>query len=298
MPRWLSILAILLRTAVNVCGPFLLLLVVAGLASSAALAQGRDDQLVEGNAVPETADESNNFDANFDQWIFPGAANAAVGRRRLEAQSKMQLAEIERCCQLTDEQKARLELAARGDFQRFNERVEAIRRKFAGTNLNDGEKVNQLWQEIEPLQTRQARGITGPETLLAKSVRRTLDKEQAARLDAGQQERRKFHYEAAIGIALHTLDQTSAITQEQREKLTKLLLEMPPPRVHGQFDQWLVFYRLANLPAPSKAQALFDARHWQTLQQPLQQAKAMKPQLLNAGYLPEDLEAKPAEVRR
>jgi hypothetical protein len=158
--------------------------------------------------------------------------------------------------------------------------------------------MNQVWQEIEPLQTRQARGISGPDTLLAKAVQHTLDREQAARLDAGQFERRRFHYEAAIGIALHTLEQTSPLTQEQRDKLTKLLLAMPPPKVHGQYDQWFVFYRLGNMPAPSKAQALFDARQWQALQQPLQQGKAMKQQMLSVGYLLEDLEAKPAEVRQ
>jgi len=37
------------------------------------------------------------------------------------------MVEIERSCRLTGEQKSRLELAARGDFERFNEQVEALR---------------------------------------------------------------------------------------------------------------------------------------------------------------------------
>jgi hypothetical protein len=56
---------------------------------------------------------------------------------------------------------------------------------------------------------------------------------------------------------------------------------------------------LATLPPSAKVQSLFDARQWQAMQQQFNQAKAMKQQMLNAGYLAQDdLEPKPAEVQR
>src|SRR6478672_11833842 len=75
---------------------------------------GDDDQIVVLNAAAET-NEHDNFEANFEQWVFAGSPSAAVGRKRMEAQAKLQIGEIERSCRLSSEQKSRLELAARGD---------------------------------------------------------------------------------------------------------------------------------------------------------------------------------------
>jgi len=72
-----------------------------------------------------------------------GAANAAAGRRRMEAQAKLQLIEIERCCQLTGDQKSRLELAARGDFQRFKRESGIDPPKIRGNQP-------QRWRKNEP----------------------------------------------------------------------------------------------------------------------------------------------------
>jgi hypothetical protein len=267
-------------------------------AAPSSLPQGvaADDDEIVISVSPKTPDVEN-FEANFDQWIFPGCADAAAGRVRIETQVKLQLAEIERSCQLTDEQRERLELAARGDFQRFLEQVEALRRKFEPIK-HDQQKMGEFWQEIQPLQARQARGLTGPDALLAKVLPRTLTEEQGKQFDVAQNERWRFRYEASIALALHTLESSVALTSEQRRTLTKLLLDLPPPRVFGQYDNYLVNYRLANMPPAAKLQQLFDARQWQALQQQFAQARGMRQHLIEQGYLPrEDLDPTTPEAR-
>ncbi len=244
-----------------------------------------DDEIVVLPAAGNPA-ERDEVNINFDQQVFVGLPNAAAGRQRLEIQIKLQLAEIDRACQLTEAQKDRLALAARGDLHRFMEQVESVRRKFDAVK-HDQEKLGQIWQDLQPLQNRQARGLTGQDTLLAKVVGKTLTDGQAKDFDTAQTERRKFRYEAAIGVALHSLEAWVALTKEQRQKLTKLLLDLPPPRVFGQYDHFLVNYRLSKLPA-AKLQPIFDARQWKALQQQLAQAPNMRQHLIEQGYLSGD----------
>jgi hypothetical protein len=286
------------------------MLVVAALSCACPLgvliAACDDDQIVVLSATPDT-NEHDNLEANFDRWVFAGAQSAAAGRKRMEAQAKLKISEIERSCRLSSEQKSQLELAARGDFERFNERAEFLRRKYAGTNVQDNEKMNQFWQEFRPLQTRQSRGVAGPDTLLAKALARTLDAEQTKEFDANQGERRRFRYQASIALALHMLELSAPMSSEQRDKLTQLLLALPPPRIFGQMDQWVVSYRLSMLSSQAAVKDMLEPRQWQALAQPLAQAKGYKSHLLDLGYLVEDLDlaspatdlffAKPAEVK-
>ena len=253
-----------------------------------------DDEIVVLPAAANAAAE-NEAEINFDQQVFPGLNSAAAGRQRLETQIKLQLIEIDRACQLTEMQRERLALAARGDLHRFLEQVEVVRRKFEAAR-HDQEKLGQIWQEMQPLQIRQARGLTGQDALLAKVLSKTLTDDQAKQLDLAQEERRRFRYAAGIGVALNMLESSVALTTEQRQALTRLLLELPPPRVFGQYDHIIVDYRLASLPQ-AKIQPLFDNRQWQALQQQFNQARAMREHLIEQGYLSRDENITTPEAR-
>jgi len=276
---------------------FLMLLAMLGISLGWPLTlslQADDDEIVVLPAAANAA-ERHEVDVNFDQQVFPGLPSAEAGRQRLETQIKLQLDEIDRACQLTEAQRERLALAARGELHRYLEQVEILRRKFEAAR-HDQEKLGQMWQELQPLQSRQARGLTGQDTVLAKVLHNTLNEEQEQQLEAAQLQRRRFRYEAAIGVALNALESWVALTGEQRQTLTKLLLELPPPRVFGQYDHMLVNYRLANLPA-AKLQSIFDNRQWQSLQQQFAQARAMQGHLTEQGYISRDEAASAPEVR-
>jgi hypothetical protein len=256
-----------------------LLLQSVGLASD-------DDEVVEGPVgrpsqqqaalrVPQMAD--------FDQQFFQGAGNASSAEQHLRSQIRLQIVELDRICQLDDAQKAKLELAARGDLRRFLEPVDVLRQKFNAAR-QDQNALNAIWQELHNLQAKMFRGLTGPGSLLTKTIPQTLTSEQTSKYDAVVSQRQVFRYRASIGVALHNVEATVALTHEQRERLTRLLLDLPPPHTFGQYDHYLVLYRLANLPA-EKIQPLLDERQWEAMKKHLDRYRGLRSFLIEQGLL-------------
>jgi len=262
-------------------------LLLGGAASFAA----DDDEVVEGPIAVNVPQAMHFAAANFDQWMFQPSGNAQQAQQRTATQVKLQLGELDRVCQLTAAQRDKLQLAARGDVQRFLDEVEVLRRKFDAVK-NDLNAANQMWQEIQPLQARQGRGLTGPGSLLTKIIPSTLTPEQAVHYDAVISERRKFRYRASIGVALHTLEGTVPLKHEQREVIQKLLLDLPAPQAFGQYDHYLIMYRLAGLP-PERIQPLLDARQWTALKRQLDNYRGMREFLIEQGLLSREELAEP-----
>ena len=221
---------------------------------------------------------------NFDQWVFQGSNNAAAGKARMESSVKMKLAELRRVCDLTDAQSKKLSLAARGDMRQFFEDVEVVRRKFLKVR-NDQNAFNQIWQEINPLQQRQAAGLFGDSSFFAKTVRNTLTREQQEKYQVILDDSRRFRYQSAAEVALHNLSNTLALRHDQHESIFKLIIEeTQPPLTFGQYDQYFVFYSLAKLPT-AKLKPLMDDRQWKLLQPHLQQGRAMESTLMQRGMI-------------
>jgi hypothetical protein len=63
-----------------------------------------------------------------DSSIFQTDRDATGARRRLDSQLSLQLEEIDRVCKLTEAQKVKLQLAARGDIKRFFDRYQTLKR--------------------------------------------------------------------------------------------------------------------------------------------------------------------------
>ena len=221
---------------------------------------------------------------NFDQWVFQGSVNAAAGKARIQSSVKMKLAELQRVCDLTDAQSKKLSLAARGDMRQFFDDVEIVRQKFLKVR-NDQNAFNQIWQEINPLQQKQAAGLFGDSSFFAKTVRNTLTREQQEKYQVILDDRRRFRYQAAAEVALHNLSNTVGLRHDQHEAIFKLIIEeTQPPLTFGQYDQYFVFYSLAKLPN-AKLKPLLDDRQWKLLQPHLQQGRAMEANLMQQGMI-------------
>ncbi len=265
-PRWLRLLAL----------PMILL-------ASFAFAADEDDD----DPPAAEAQVNRGFfvqEANFDQWIFQGSVNAAAGKARIQSSVTMKLAELRRVCELTDAQSKKLSLAARGDMRQFFEDVEIVRQKFLKVR-NDQNAFNQIWQEINPLQQRQAAGLFGDSSFFAKTVRNTLTREQHEKYQIVLDDRRRFRYQAAAEVALHNLSNTIGLLHDQHEAIFKLIIEeTQPPLTFGQYDQYFVFFSLAKLPN-AKLKPLLDDRQWKLLQPHLQQGRGMEPTLMQQGMI-------------
>ncbi len=236
---------------------------------------------------PPVAAANNDFnmdESNFDQWVFQGSGNAAAGKTRLESQLKLKIDELARVCDLTAEQQKKLTLAARGDMKRFFDDVEAVRKKFLAVR-KDQNAFQTIWQEIGPLQQKLSAGLFGEASLFGKSLRKTLTDEQQAQYRVVVEERRRFRYRATIEASLITLSNTVTLRSEQHEALLKLLVEeTQPPHIFGQYDNYLVLYRLAQLPI-KKVKPLFDARQWKLLAPQLNQGRSMEAHLAQIGVI-------------
>jgi len=260
-----------------------------------------DDEVVVGPIRANPNAEQMNFGfQTFDQMLFQSDGNAQAGVGRLRTRARLQLSELSKTCDLSEPQRQKLELAARGDIQRFLEEVEFARRKFDAIQdkmRNDPNVWNEIWQEISPLHQRLSQGVTGPDSLYDKVLPKILSSEQRARHEEIASERRRYRYEASIAAALYMLEGAMALKQDQREELTKLLLKFPIPKQTNTYDQYLVILRLGALP-PEKIEPIFDERQRAALKRITDQYRGFKEQLIAQGVLsPEDLDVSTPEAK-
>lgn len=241
--------------------------------------------------------EFNIDESNFDQWIFQGNGNAANGKARLVTRLNLQLAEIDRLCGLTTEQKEKLQLAARGDTKRFFDEVEVVRQKFLAVR-HDQNAFGQIWQDIQPLQRRVSLGLHGETSIFHKALRRTLNDEQMERYQNLLDERRKYRYRASIEVALTSIEHSVPLKHSQHEAIVKLMLdETPTPLAFGQYDQYLILHQLSKL-GETRVKPLLDERQWKLMSVNFDQARGMEQFLIQQGLLPkvEVGEIRPAGV--
>jgi hypothetical protein len=235
-------------------------------------------------------------DEQFEQWVFqqgrnPQDRNASGARKRLDSVLALQVEAIDRACKLTDAQKKKMQLAGRGDIKRFFDRYEKVKQKFLLIR-HDEQKMQEIWQDISPLQMTLQASFFHEDSLLFKSLNNTLTGEQFARYDAIARERRAFGHRANIELAVTMIEQGMPLRDAQRrEFITLLTNETKPPRKPGQYDYHFIMYQLGRLPE-AKLKPLFDEAQWKVVNRQVAQFKGLEPLLRQAGLWPvEDDEA-------
>ena len=247
------------------------------------LARAQDDW----DAVEKPANQPavNHFQLPpFDQWVLGGRSPAQV-RQTLLSHASMRLDLLSRSYNLTDPQRKKLELAARGDIKRFFRQADEVRSKFDELK-NDQQKLNEIVQAIQPLQMKIQGSFFNDDSLLYKAIKTTFIGEQAEKFEGHEQERRRFVYEANIAIALVTLERGVPLREEQRKQFTQLLLEeTKPPRSFGRQAVYAVFYQASTIDEDKLSQ-IFDRAQWKAIQRLLRTAEAMDANLKRNGFQP------------
>jgi hypothetical protein len=265
------------------------LLTIAGAGTSA---RAQDDE--EEDEAPAAVNRMNGFvvnDFQFDQWVFGnmGMGTAAAARNRLDSLLTLHVEDVDRTCRLTPGQKKKLLIAGRGDIKRFFDRVDDVRKKFAGDkNFNFQVQFQQIWQEIQPLQSTVNAGLFGAESIYGKAIRATLTPEQAQKHEDGVYDRTVYRYWARVDLAMELLNNEVGFTDDQRRQLVKLLHEETrPPRRMGQQDYYVVLYQLGRIPE-AKLQPVFEEFQWKFLKRQLEQGRRMERFLKQNGFVPGD----------
>ncbi len=226
-------------------------------------------------------------DDNFDQWVFGGSRNSAAGHVRLDSQVTLKVEEVEYVCAITEAQKKKLRLAARGDVKRFLDRVEEKRKKFQLVK-GDQNKFQEFYQELQPLIQASHAGPCGEGSIFVKTLKTTLGDGQAARYESALREKRLFRYRAKIHLAVANLDNAVGMTAKQRQRLLKMLLdETRPPRKSGPYDYQVAMLQISRLPE-GRVKPIFNDTQWPALRRQFDQARGMELFLTRNGYLPDD----------
>lgn len=223
----------------------------------------------------------------FDQWVFGHGNNhgAKSTKKRLESLLTLHVDSISQICDLSEAQNQKLILAGHGDIKRFYDSVNKVRVKFLAMR-NDQNQRNQIWQITQPLQMKLNAGIFDEKSLFHKVRKRLLKPEQVTKYEEVESERRRFRYEASVGMAVSKIEQGMPLRDEQRNQLLKLLLEETrPPKIFGQHDYYVVMFQASKIPE-KKLRPIFDDAQWRALSKQLNQVKGMGEFLKKNNILP------------
>lgn len=267
------------------------LLAIVGACASA---RAQDDDDDDAPAAANRINQANRLvinQAQYDQWVFGnmGMANAGVARNKLESLLTLNVEELTHTCGLTPAQKKKLLLAGRGDIKRFFDRVEEVRKKYADDrNFNFQQQFQQIWQEIQPLQLTFQAGLFGEGSIYAKTLRATLTSEQVQDHEKAELDRTLYRYWARVDLAMELLNNQVGFSDDQRQKLVKLLHEeTKPPRKLGNNEYYVVLYQLGRIPE-EKVRPIFEDVQWRYLDRQLAQGRRMAPFLKRQGFVPAD----------
>jgi hypothetical protein len=230
-----------------------------------------------------------NVDQQVDQWVFNRFGGAAPARTKLESALLLRIDDVDRVCAVSESQKHKLRLAGQGDIKRFFDRVAELKRKVVDGQNNPNQNI---WQEIQPMQVELNTGLFGDESLFAKTIKRTLDTQQAARYDGLLDKRRQVRHRATAEWFVVHIDKALGLNDQQRAQFIDLLVTLvPPPRKFGQGDYWYLMLQSARVPE-DKIKPIFDAPQWRLLSRQFTQAKGMEPWLKQSGVIAGDGEVK------
>lgn len=223
----------------------------------------------------------------FESWVFQNFPSAQAARAKLDQMLVLHTEDVDRGCSLTESQKKKLQLAGRGDIKKFFEEVEVVRKKFLLVR-KDQNKINEIWQDIQPLQMTFMSGLHGEKSLFHKTLRNMLNPEQRKSYETFCGERRQFQFRAKVELVVAILENSLPLRDEQRQKLIKLIVEeTKPPKSSGQMDYYLVMWNLSKLPE-AKLKPLFDNAEWKTLNQQFTQVRGMEQWFQQSGALKDD----------
>jgi len=218
---------------------------------------------------------------NIDAWVFNQHGDAATAKRYLENQLKAKLASFSSHFGLDDDQKQKLLLAGRGDMESFFADIEIIRDEFK--DEQDQNKINEVYQRIQPLQQKLQRGLFSGDSVLSKVSKRTLDEDQRKQFEESEKRRFVAGYHASIKFTVSELEKSTPFSAAQREEIVALLEASPPPNNLGQYSPYYVLYQLSK--NRDKVKEILDPGQMKAMRQALNQGQQMEPFLKQHGFI-------------
>jgi hypothetical protein len=281
-----------------------LLLVATSLAAAGTgrLARAQDDHEPEENAEAAAA-VAHIAESDVQRLVLiEKRAEHQLQRRRndlteiLEALLSSRLDGLKQSCRLSEAQVKKLRVAGKVDIKRLMERGDDHIRRTLGANFPPNDPI-QAFDLFRPLVERNVHasgmeeGILGSGSLLAKTLRRTLDSEQAQRYEQALAEKSHLEYRNAITRGGKVWGARVGLSRRQAQALVGLLMrETRPPKRYGRASSSDLFLlQIARLPEAS-VKAMLDETRWQRLSEWTARLKdgVDEAGLKRDGFIPDD----------
>ncbi|MCG6156406.1 hypothetical protein [Rubinisphaera margarita] len=217
--------------------------------------------------------------------VFQNQRSKEKAREHCEQLLAARIRGIAQACSLTEEQRTQLELAGQGDISRFFNRFNNMLRTCKLGSISQQE-WQENWQLIQPYRNEFTRGLHSEDSLFAKSLEFTLG-DQLDNWEKASAERQLRAYQADIKIVLAQLDCGLPLTDEQRKKLTDVLLAQDISRgysVTAQYRAYLVLYRMSQIP-DEELRPIFLDNEWKIVEAIRNQMKGLEPFLRQQGVI-------------
>jgi hypothetical protein len=251
---------------------------------------------------------------HFDQLMFRGRvvtvrengktvtrSYSTQFRPSLETAYAKEIEQLTNECKLTDQQKKKIQLAARGDVVRLMDRIEQLRQKCTNSELHQAE-YSALVAELQGFSYAAIAMVSSPSSLFRKSLRRCLTTEQMFLYAAAEHNRQVAMLESALDQldrtngrhverVLDPLDYTKRslvvgkLTPEARRKIIEIMLAniKLPPASHPYAMQ-IVFLEVAK--QEERLKAVLTESQWVNVQNQLANARRMEAAFQRMGVWP------------
>lgn len=219
---------------------------------------------------------------NFDRWVFPDEGPSGGWgvrtRTRLTNLAQKKMEEVDHCCGLSEEQKKKLQLAARADISRLFDRVDAARVKFNEGRLN-GVAVQTLWKDAQSVSNEVRNFQFGSGSMFRKTLPKALTIDQLVKLRDQLRQQRFERHRANISQVISYLERGMVLEKEQRAKVIDLIeIEVPANATETPYDVTLTVYRVSRIPA-EKLKPLLTEDQWRHWDSKLSRFRGQKHQL-------------------
>lgn len=204
-------------------------------------------------------------------------------RKRMEALAATEIDVVDRRVSLTDVQKRKLKLAARGDIEQYISRVNELRPKLTAKPLDQLQYV-ELMRELQPLRMVQQSGIVGDTSLFRKTLRHCLTDEQCVRWQSLERERRRTAVESAL-LTWQRMPNGFMLTDESRRQFVEVIVEHGDlPETRNSYIHYVVLVEAGKL--EDRLKPLVSEEVWDKLQKQITQARQIEASLRKSGQWP------------
>jgi hypothetical protein len=221
-----------------------------------------------------------------ESFMFGQLGGAAQAHERFTSALLQKLEEAERDYGLSAEQKKKLLLAGQGDIKHFFDEVQEARRTYErASSGNDPAAVAENARQIRRLRLKLMQDHFAAGSLFAKTLGKTVTKEQLANRDKARRLFETEHYKESVAASLGKLVRVLDLSAEQHERLQEVVLsETPVPRKSGHSSHAYVMFQMSQLPEEKLRAFLLDSQ-WELLEKLLRAWKDARPFLENDGFV-------------